>query len=139
MLSTTLVTNEVKNAAGAEVEFERTGGEGRSSVYSARPINYALPNCLNVKHSESGSGITRRRRSVVRFDKTVISTVDLVTPVTVSVYAVADIPEGALLANTEAANVLAQLNSFLSTTGAATAVLFDGTGNGSQVLLNGTL
>lgn len=139
MLSTTLVTNEVKNAAGVEIEFERTGGEGRQSVYSARPINYALPNNLSVKHSEVGSGITRRRRSVVRFDKTVVSTVDNVTPVTVSVYAVADIPEGALLANTEAANVLAQLNSFLSTTGAATTVLFDGTGNGSQVLLNGTL
>jgi hypothetical protein len=42
-------------------------------------------------------------------------------------------------AQTEAANVMAELMSFCATTGAATTVLFDGTGNGAATLLNGGL
>jgi hypothetical protein len=39
----------------------------------------------------------------------------------------------------ELANVIAELLSFVATTGAATTVLFDGTGNGAQSLIQGTL
>jgi len=68
-----------------------------------------------------------------------MSTVDATVPVTISAYAVLDAPIGALTANTEFANALAQLMSFLSTTGAATTVLFDCTGNGATALLQGSL
>jgi hypothetical protein len=75
----------------------------------------------------------------VRVDKTVVSTVDDVTPVTISAYIVLDHPVGALEANTEPAHVLANLLSFCASLGATTTILFDGTGNGATSLLNGSL
>jgi len=62
-----------------------------------------------------------------------------VTPITVTAYTVLDFPVGASSTSAEAANVLAELMSFLSTTGAGTTVLFDCTGNGAAALLNGSL
>jgi hypothetical protein len=44
-----------------------------------------------------------------------------------------------MTAISEATNVIAELQSFLSTTGAGTTVLFDGTGNGAVALLTGGL
>lgn len=139
-LSNTLVTNEIKNSAGAEVEFERlTTGPGRTTVFHQVGESPSLPHRLTISHLESGDGIKMRRRSLVRFDKTVMSTVDSTLPVTISAYTVCDAPVGALTATTEITNVLAELNSFLSTTGAGTTVLFDGTGNGTKTLIDGAL
>lgn len=139
MLSNTLNTNEIKNAAGTEQEFQRLSQADRETVFGLITESPALPHRLSIKHQESGSGLTKRRRSVVRFDKTVMSTVDTAVPVTVSAYQVLDAPIGALTASTEMANVLANLISFMATTGSGTTVLFDGTGNGSAALLNGGL
>jgi len=139
MLSNTLNTNEIKNASAAEVEFQRLESNGRSTEFAQITEQPSLPHRLRVSHQESGVGIKARRRSVVRFDKTVMSGVDATLPVTVSAYAVIDIPVGAFTAITEASNVLAELMSFLSTTGAGTTVLFDCTGNGAATLLNGGL
>jgi hypothetical protein len=139
MLSNTLNTNEIKNAAGTEQEFGRIATSDRSTIFSLLTESPALPHRLTVSHQESGGGINKRRRSVVRFDKTVVSTVDSVTPVTVSAYAVIDAPVGALAAPTEMANVIANLMSFLASTGASTTILFDGTGNGATALLSGGL
>ena len=140
MLSNTLNTNEIKNAAGTEQEFQRlTTGPGRETVFALITETPSLPHRLTVKHQESGSGITKRRRSLCRFDKTVISTVDNITPVTVSAYAVLDAPVGALAANTEMTNVQANLMSFMASLGATTTILFDNTGNGASTLLNGGL
>lgn len=139
MLANTLNTNEVKNAAGTEVEFTHRQQNGSEREFMQVAENPSQPHRLSVKHSEVGSGLKKRRRSLVRFDKTIISPVDNVTPITISAYAVVDIPVGGLNATTEVANVVAELNSFLSTTGAATTVLFDGTGNGSKCLIMGEL
>lgn len=139
MLSNTLNTNEIKNAAGTEQEFGRIASADRQTEFALLVETPSAPHRLKIQHLETGAGINKRRRSVVRFDKTVMSTVDTTLPVTISAYCVLDAPIGALLANTEMANVLANLNSFLSTTGAATTVLFDGTGNGSTALLSGGL
>lgn len=139
MLSNTLNTNEIKNSAGAEVEFHRLSSSDRSTVFSQITETPSAPHRLSISHQESGSALRKRRRSLVRFDKTVVSSVDSVTPVTVSAYAVLDYPVGALTTSAEAANVLAELMSFLATTGAATTVLFDCTGNGAATLLNGGL
>lgn len=139
MLSNTLNTNEIKNAAGTEVEFSRLSTSARSTEYAQITESPALPHRLTISHQESGSGITKRRRSLVRFDKTVISTVDSITPVTVSAYAVFDFPSGAMAAITEGTNVLAELMSFMASLGASTTILYDGTGNGANALLTGGL
>lgn len=137
MLNNTLSTNEVKDSAGAEVEFTRLSTKDRQTEFAKVSESPSAPYRLKISHQESGSGIRKRRRSVVRVDKTTISTVDNVTPVTSSCYIVLDAPIGALSAMTEPGNVLANILSFCATTGAATAVLFDGTGNGAQALLQG--
>lgn len=139
MLANTLVTNEVKNAAGTEVEFQRLSTNGRTTEFGVITESPALQHRLKISHLESGSGIKARRRSVVRIDKTVISTVDSITPVTVSGYIVMDIPVGALAAITEATNVIAEVLSFCASLGADTTILYNGTGNGASVLLNGGL
>lgn len=139
MLSNTLNTNEIKNAAGTEQEFGRLSTSARQTEFALLTEAPSLPHRLTISHLESGVGLKKRRRSLVRFDKTVLSTVDSVTPVTVTAYAVFDFPVGAMAAITEGTNVLANLQSFLSTTGAGTTVLFDGTGNGANALLTGGL
>lgn len=139
MLSSTLVTNEVKKADATEVEFSRISSDKRSTTFAQVGEAPSLPHRLTVSHQETGSGLKQRRRSLVRFDKTVISTVDAVTPVTVSAYAVLDAPIGALAANTEMKNVIAELVSFLASLGASTTILYDCTGNGATALVDGTL
>lgn len=140
MLANTLNTNEVKNAAGVEVEFSRLSqGPGRETVYAQVGEVLSRKHRLTIKHSETGDGMKMKRSSLVRFDKTVISDVDSVTPVNIEGYVVLRVPAGALVSPTEPANVLAEVMSFLATTGAATTVLFDGTGNGAKSLLNGDL
>lgn len=138
MLSNTLVTNEVKNAAGTEVEFSRIStGPGRKTEFKYSLETPNLEHRLKVSHLETGSGSSGRRRSMVRFDKDVAGVSGLVQ--TVSAYCVVDIPNGDIADTTEVKNVLAELMSFLATTGAATAVLFDCTGNGASVLVNGEI
>jgi aspartate aminotransferase-like enzyme len=139
MLANTLNTNEIKNAAGTEVEFSRWSSGVRETEFKAILETPSSPHRLSIRHAESSTGLKLRRRSVVRFDKTVISSVDSVTPVVVSAYVVLDAPVGALTAQTEMANVLSELMSFLATTGAGTTVLFDGTGTGAVVLLDGSV
>jgi hypothetical protein len=138
MLATTLNTNEIKNAAGTEVEFQRIStGPGRAVEYAQITETYNAPHRLRVSHSESGSGADKRRRSVVRFDKT-ITGADGVARV-ITFYKVADIPVGDMTTTTEAANVSAELNSFCASLGVSTTILYDGTGNGDTCLLTGGL
>jgi len=139
MLSNSLNTNEIKNSAGTEVEFSRLSTSDRSTVFAQVAETPSQPHRLSISHQEVGSGMKKRRRSLVRFDKTVISGVDSATPITVSAYAVLDHPVGASTSNAEAANVLAELMSFLASLGASTTILYDGTGNGAAALLNGGL
>lgn len=139
MLSNTLNTNEIKKADGSEVEFTRLSIGDRQTVFGQIAESYSAPYRLSIKHQETGSGLKKRRRSVVRVDKTSISTVDNATPVVCSAYLVCDIPIGAVTTNAEAAQVLANVLSFCATTGAGTTVLFDGTGNGAVSLLNGSI
>lgn len=139
MLANTLNTNEIKNAAGTEVEFSRWSSGVRETEFKAIAETPAAPHRLSIRHAESGTGLNLRRRSVVRFDKTVISSVDSVTPKVVSAYVVLDAPVGALTSQTEMANVLAELVSFVASLGASTTILYDGTGNGAVCLLSGDL
>lgn len=139
MLSNTLNTNEIKNSAGTEVEFQRISSGDRQTEFAQITESPSAPHRLTVKHLETGKGVNLRRRSLVRFDKTVMSTVDSTLPVVISAYAVLDSPVGALTANTEPANVVAELMSFLASLGANTTILYDCTGNGAVTLLTGGL
>jgi hypothetical protein len=140
MLANTLNTNEIKNSAGTEVEFSRlSSGPGRETVFKQITESPYTPHRLSVKHQESGAGMNLRRRSLVRFDKAVVSGVDSSTVVTVSAYIVLDSPVGALTTNAEPTNAIAELISFVASLGATTTILFDGTGNGATTLLNGDL
>lgn len=139
MLSNTLNTNEIKNAAGTEQEFGRISQGEYQTEFALLTETPAYPHRLTVKHLEVGSGTDQRRRSVVRFDKVVAGTIDTTKTVTISSYLVVDIPKGNLSTYDEPKNVLANLLSFCATTGAGTTVLFDCTGNGATTLISGTL
>lgn len=137
MLATILNTNEVKNASGTEVEFTRLRAADRTVVYQqvAEPPN--MQHRLTVSHQEIGGDVDARRRSVVRFDKEVAG-VSLAKR-KVSAYLVVDAPVGDLATSAEIKNVIAEVLSFCATTGAATTVLFDCTGNGAAALADGSL
>jgi len=139
MLSNTLNTNEIKDSAGAEVEFSRMSQSGRATEFAKINESPVAPHRIKISHLESGAGIKKRRRSMVRVDKTVPSTLDATVMVTDSAYIIKDTPVGALSTNAEPANTLAELLSFCATTGAGTTVLFDGSGNGAKALLEGSL
>jgi hypothetical protein len=139
MLVNTLNTNEVKNSAGTEVEFSRILTLDRRTEYALISEVPSLPYRLIISHVETGVGLKRRRRSLVRFDKTTMSTVDTTLPITTSFYQVLDYPVGAAGSSAEAANVIANGMSFTASLGASTTILYDGTGNGAVTLLSGGL
>jgi len=137
MLTNTLNTNEVKDRAGTEVEFTRLSTDKRATEFAQITETPSLPHRLVISHAETGTGSKRVRRSLVRVDKTILGTDG--TPVTSSAYSVVVIPIGNLSAYDVSKDALAELMSFCSTTGAATTVLFDCTGNGASALINGSL
>jgi len=138
-LPTTLNTNEVKNASGTEQEFGRLSQSDRQLVFNLLTEAPYTPHRLTVSHSETGTGVTRRRRSLVRVDKTIVGQVDTTHTEKISVYAVLDAPVGNMSSNTEIGNAIANLVSFLASTGADTTIKYDCSGNGAACLLNGTL
>jgi len=137
MLTNTLNTNEVKDSSGVEVELSRLSIDTRATEFAVITETPVAPHRLKISHLEIGKSSTMRRRSVVRIDKTVTGADGM--PVICSAYIVLDIPIGNLSAYSEPKNVLAELLSFCATTGAATTVLFDCSGNGASVLINGGL
>jgi len=139
MLPTTLNTNEVKDSAGAEVEFTRLSTSERALVFAKVGESPAYPVRLKVSHEEVGDGTNKRRRSLVRLDYNLAGQVDTVKASRISVYAVADIPIGNLTALTVPATAMAHLTSFLASRGASTTILYDGTGCGAEALINGSL
>lgn len=139
MLANTLNTNEIKNAAGTEQEFTRLSQGIRDTVFALITETPSAPHRLSIKHAESGKGVDLRRRSLVRFDKTVTGQVDSTKSAVISAYAVVDIPLGNLTSYDEVKNVLANMMSFMASQGATTTILFDCTGHGAATMLSGTL
>lgn len=137
MYPTNLVTNEVKNSAGTEEEFLRQSLEGRRLVFTKSGVAPNAPHLLTISHSEVGVGAARRRRSMLRVDKTVSGASG--TQRVVSAYTVVDFPVGDLAASTDLGHVLANLISNLASTGADTTIKYDCTGFGALALLEGSL
>lgn len=139
MYPTTLNTNEVKNAAGTEQEFSRLSTSERQLVFALVGEVPSTPHRLTISHLETGSGLSQRRRSLVRFDKVINGQVDTTKTVKLSAYAVVDLPVGQLTSLTAATDLVANLVSNLASKGASTTILYDGTGYGAEALLNGSL
>lgn len=139
MLNNLLNTNEIKGSTGVEIEFTRKKSGDDWVEYRCETTAPSTPNVLTIKHQESGTGVNRIRRSVVRFDLTGFGEVDATKPVTSSAHLVLSAPIGNLMTLAMPKTVLAELMSFVATTGAGTTVLFDGSGNGAASLLNGSL
>lgn len=139
MLNNTLNTNEIKNAAGTAVGFTRVSTGTRNTEFASLTESPARPDRLKISHLETGSGFTRRRRSVVRFDYNHVSDVDSTKTVTTSAYMVLDAPVGAVVSTTPLKDTLARLISFCASLGANTTILYDCTGNGAVVLTRGDL
>lgn len=139
MLSNTLNTNEIKDSAGTEIEFQRLSSIGRTTEFARIDESPDLPHRLKISHLETGNNASKRRRSVVRFDRTITGAVDSTQTQLISAYVVLDAPVGILEDTTPMKDILANLQSFLSTTGAGTTVLFNGTGNGAVALVTGGL
>jgi hypothetical protein len=140
MLSNTLITNEVKNAAGTEEEFTRLQfSDARSTEFARVSEQPAYPHRLSISHTETGVGVSKRRRSVVRFDKTVVGQVDTTTTMKTSFYFVLDAPVGQMTSNALITDVIANGMSFLASLGGSTTILYDGTGNGAAALISGGL
>lgn len=139
MLSNTLNTNEIKNSAGTEQEFTRLSIGDRATEFAVISESPAYPHRLRISHTENGEGTARRRRSLVRFDKTVVGQVDATKVMKCSAQLVLDSPVGQLTTNALPLDVLANMQAFVSNTGGNTTIQFDGTGNGAVALVTGGL
>lgn len=136
-LPTDLLTNEVKDRSGVEVEFEHLTLEGRTHIFKKKGAAPNLPTTLKIAHQVSGAGVEAVRRSQVRVD--VACTGVSGKPRMASVYKVFVIPEGDISDLNTVKDASAMLDSFCATTGAGTTVLFDGSGNGDSAGINGTV
>lgn len=131
---TTLVTNEVKDSAAAEVELARISTLGRTFEYAKVAETPNLPVRIAGAHKETGSGSKLRRSSMIQVLITSAG-VDG-TPVQTKARVVLDTPVGNVSSATPAKDALAMVGS-LCFTAATSTFLYDGTGNGAKVLLNG--
>ena len=137
-LGTNLTTNEVKNSSAAEVEFLQISSTGSSRILAKSGEAPNGPHRITISHQESGVGIKKRRRSVLRVDLVGQGADTLNTPVTHSAYLVVDIPVGNVNSLNDTKDVVAELGSLAFTQGTST-FLYDGTGNGTNALLLGAL
>lgn len=136
-LSNTLNTNEIKNAAGTEVEFSHLSNEGQTHTYKAVGEAPNLQHRFRVAHQEIGESVDRRRRSNVSFSKEVTGVSGTKRKIVIGL--TGDLPIGDIANMNDVKDVLAELLSFCATTGAATTVLFDCSGNGASCIVNGDL
>jgi hypothetical protein len=139
MLNNTLNTNEIKGSAGTGVTFSRLSINGRSTEFSYSGETPAKPSRLKISHQDFGTGLTRRRRSMIRFERTDTGQVDATQTVKNAVYVVADLQVGNMSSNAYPVELFAYLNSFMASLGASTTILYDGSGNGSALLYSGGL
>jgi hypothetical protein len=137
MLPNNLTTNEVKDAAGSEVEYLRQSTDQRKLVFAKSGAAPNAPDTITVSHSEVGVGVKARRRSMLRVDLTADGASGVAT--TSSAYVVVDFPVGDSDDTTQFKATLARLISILASDGSDTSVKFDCTGTGADSLVNGTL
>jgi hypothetical protein len=139
-LAATLNTNEVKDSAGAGITFTRWAtGPGRYLEYAYSGETPSKPNRLKISHAESGTGLSRRRRSVISFERTDTGQVDATQFVKNRNYFVGDYQVGNMTSTAYMKELMANLISFMASLGASTTILYDGTGNGAATSLAGSV
>lgn len=137
MLSNNLNTNEVKNAAAVEVEFQHLRyPTSDSREFALIGEAYDMPHRLRVSHRLSGTGLKQKRNSAVSFLKTVAGSDG--SPVTVKCNVTVEIPVGNLGSNDEVENICAEAGSFCFTAGDTTFV-HACTTPGVKALIDGSL
>jgi hypothetical protein len=141
MLSNNLNTNEIKDSAGTEVEFTRLkfSPDGSSTEFAKIGESYAYPHRLRIAHTESGTGVNRRRRSVIGFSLTAVGQVNTTSSMKGTVQITSDLPVGNMTDQALAKMLIANLLAFVANTGGNTTIQFDCTGNGAQALLTAGL
>lgn len=134
-----LITNQIKDAAGVEVEFNRRRIASGSEPTEFRQVGEppAYKNQMLLSHQESGSGIDKRRRSVIRFNLESASEIDPTITASDSCYIVLDAAIGKHTGTTAQKKVLAQCMSFVASDGSSSTILYGGTGTGAVALLTG--
>lgn len=136
-LADTLVTNEIKDASGTEIEFSKLDSEGREKIFAKVGESYSLRHRFSISHEETGVGMKRVRRSKAGVIYDSISEVDGETVVTAQAYSVLVLPVAHYTTQTSAKMVMANLNSALASDGTSTTVKYDGTGTFTNAMLNG--
>jgi hypothetical protein len=136
MLPLGLTTNEVKDAAGLEVEMQRWKVDGRSVEFQKVGELPNAENRIKVSHQDLGSGVDARRRSAVigRLQVAGVSGAKREWKVTITI----DAPVGDVASYTDGTKLMAEVGSFTYTLG-GTTFLYDGTGTGSAAILAGSL
>lgn len=137
MLTDLLNTNEVKNAAGTEVEFETWDKSGRSHTWKQVTEPPNREHRMRVIHTTAGEGEDTVRRSNLSISKEITGVSGKKRKVIFS--GTLTSPDGDIADQTELKNVIAEFMSVMATTGAATTVLFDCTGNGADALTYGRI
>jgi len=137
MLPTNLTTNEVKNAAGTEVEFLRWRASERTVEFQKSGEAPNAENHLKVSHQEIGSGVDARRRSAVIGNQQIIGVSGAQREIKVSI--VYDIPVGDVADYTAVNTLAAEVGSFTFLDGTGSTFLFAGTGVGHAAARDGSL
>lgn len=133
-----LDANQVRNAAGVEVEFQhKAWPTATSREYAQVGEAYNLEHRLRIAHTEIGSGLDKRRRSLSQVRKQVVGVSGVTRQIIVNTSV--EIPVGDLNSNDEVENVLAEAGSFMYLTGADATFLYAGTGSGCTALKDGSL
>lgn len=88
-----MYTNPIAASNGTStINFDYRGSQTNQSEYKDASAALDQPHTLKVSHQYSGSGLTRRRRTLTRIDRVVEDANG--EQGTLSVYLVVDIPEG---------------------------------------------
>jgi hypothetical protein len=139
MLPESLNTNQVKNAAGTEVEFihKAYANDGSKRIYASTAEVYNLWHRLHVAHQDLGTGVDKRRRSMNQVLLEILGASGVKRKIvgTLSL----DIPVGDLANQDGTKLVMANLLSFNASLGASTTILYDCTGSGAVAILDGSL
>lgn len=136
-LPTNLNTNEIKDASGTEVEFNRRGPIPNGVEFYAASELPNLPHRLSFRHELLGKGLAERRRSNQHLVLSILDDATGLIKGKIVVDVTVDIPVGMISDYDDVKKALAESMSALASDGSSTTIKFDCTGTGASALING--
>jgi hypothetical protein len=106
---------------GSAESFQRISVDGRKALYNVAARTPGNECVLTIGHTDVGSGISRRTRTLVRIDDNIVLS-DTVTPGVNSIQLVIDRPVSQA-ADTAVLEALAKLVNYLDTAGVGQAII----------------